>query len=280
MTSTKSRYGATSPSHFNDDAFDRPWLNTYSRALCSLYHNEEDECWDVLLSSQCAETLAEQQDRASNRLHTPSSHTQQQAAAANNVSSGHGPPKHLSRLHEPCERPVENQTLYLGSTLSTSLPRESVPESEASGSSEVADQVVLTPMSPGGSLSHAFCSLGFSAIDYFTASEDDQASADRSTTAVRSGPQEGSLMEETHLSACSTTSDQVMEFNTTILEDQRSPNADWAAAVCGKRTAALERKRVLSRTLSQENGVSLNNQQDPWFETLDRLSRWDEVAYR
>ncbi|KAG0034409.1 hypothetical protein BGZ81_004890 [Podila clonocystis] len=41
--------------------------------------------------------------------------------------------------------------------------------------------------------------------------------------------------------------------------------------------SALERKRVLSRSSSQE-AVNVNN--DPWFATLDRLSRWDEVAYR
>ncbi|KAF9337865.1 hypothetical protein BGZ91_009201, partial [Linnemannia elongata] len=104
-------------------------------------------------------------------------------------------------------------------------------------------------------------------------------------------------------------------------------DSDWrtglAAAVCGKRTAALERKRVLSRTMSQdeffssssENGMDMsplapltaaniatvtavvesNNsttndeevnptdrprKRDPWFEALDRLARWDEVAYR
>lgn len=102
-------------------------------------------------------------------------------------------------------------------------------------------------------------------------------------------------------------------------------DSDWrtglAAAVCGKRTAALERKRVLSRTMSQDelfssgNGMAptalapltavniasvtvvesknsaTNNEnsadptdrrrkRDPWFEALDRLARWDEVAYR
>ncbi|KAF8933484.1 hypothetical protein EDD21DRAFT_379156 [Dissophora ornata] len=128
---------------------------------------------------------------------------------------------------------------------------------------------LLMPLSPGN-ISHAFCKIGFDCIDYFTATQDDLASEPPKPSASPNNTQNTA---------------QDPAYTSRMLEDLS--DSDWrtglAAAVCGKRTAALERKRALSRTLSQEDVVATtttDTSKEHWFETLDRLARWDEVAYR
>ncbi|KAG0296580.1 hypothetical protein BGZ98_000890 [Dissophora globulifera] len=134
----------------------------------------------------------------------------------------------------------------------------------SSNNSNKGDDVLLGPLSPGV-LSHALCKIGFDCIDYFTATQDDIA------------PE---LPRPS-----STPNTYGRSYKSPMLEDLSE--SDWrtglAAAVCGKRTAALERKRVLSRSMSQVDVVTpsaIASTNGPWFETLDRLARWDEVAYR
>ncbi|KAF9114094.1 hypothetical protein BGX27_000147 [Mortierella sp. AM989] len=111
---------------------------------------------------------------------------------------------------------------------------------------EVVEQLRLAPPSPGSRLSQILCNIGFNMIDYFMSLDDEQESS--------SAPR----------------INQTEEADTTTQEDQSDY---WAAAVYSKRTAALERRRTLSRTSSQEDGVS-----DPWIEVLERLGQWGETA--
>ncbi|KAF9906033.1 hypothetical protein EC991_001115 [Linnemannia zychae] len=248
-----------------------PWLSTYSRGLSSIYGTDEDHCWDYLLSS----TLD-----SSSRSNTPSNNSN--GLYYNN----------------------NNQDAMMAST--------------------------LAPLSPA-SLSHALCKFGFDCIDYFTATQLDDDDDDNHTTtpaASAAGPQNQQPQPPT-----SSTNPSV--YTNPMLDELTDSNwrTGLAAAVCGKRTAALERKRALSRTMSQDefmsaggggasaktsfsiapltaadiatatvqfessrtkntdtSGVIVNEEEgnstdrrrkrDPWFEALDRLARWDEVAYR
>ncbi|KAF9205055.1 hypothetical protein BGZ49_004531 [Haplosporangium sp. Z 27] len=102
---------------------------------------------------------------------------------------------------------------------------------------ESADDVVerlRSPLSPGSRLSQMLCNIGFKCIDYFTPLDDEQA-------------------EET---------------GSTAVEDQ---GGYWAADVYGKRTAALEKRRTLSRNSSSTSD-------DSWIDALERLGHWDETA--
>ncbi|KAK3829503.1 MAG: hypothetical protein JOS17DRAFT_775851 [Linnemannia elongata] len=231
-----------------------PWLTTYSRALSSIYGTDEDHCWDYLLSSSI-----------DSRANTPSN-TNTTSTPSNNANSLY----------------YNNNTQDMAST--------------------------LAPLSPA-TLSHALCKIGFDCIDYFTATQLDDDNDDDAKPPTPTPSPVASAYPPVY------TSPMLDELT----------DADWrtglAAAVCGKRTAALERKRVLSRTMSQdeffssENGMDMSplapltaaniatvsavvepntsttndeeanptdrrRKRDPWFEALDRLARWDEVAYR
>ncbi|KAG0297015.1 hypothetical protein BGZ96_007899 [Linnemannia gamsii] len=165
----------------------------------------------------------------------------------------------------------------------------------------------LAPLSPA-SLSHALCNFGFDCIDYFIATQLDDDDEDTKPPTPTPSPA---------VAACPPV------YTSPMLDELT--DSDWrtglAAAVCGKRTAALERRRALSRTMSQDEFLSSGNgmaptalapltaaniasvtdvesknsatndensanstdrrrKRDPWFEALDRLARWDEVAYR
>ncbi|KAF9155140.1 hypothetical protein BG015_010934 [Linnemannia schmuckeri] len=243
-----------------------PWLTTYSRALSSIYGTDEDHCWDYLLSSTIVDS----------RANTP----------ANTSSSSPSPPTNAN-----------TNSLYYNNN-----------------SQDMAS--TLAPLSPA-SLSHALCKFGFDCIDYFTATQLDNDDDDDTPT-----------QKKPPTPAPSPAAASYSPIYTSPMLDELT-DSDWrtglAAAVCGKRTAALERKRVLSRTMSQEeilspkNGVDISplapltaaniasvttaaesnsnstndddgagsanptdrrRKRDPWFEALDRLARWDEVAYR
>ncbi|KAF9583148.1 hypothetical protein BGW38_010141 [Lunasporangiospora selenospora] len=137
------------------------------------------------------------------------------------------------------------------------LPSETAP---------TAADIPFAMLSPA-SLSHALCKFGFDCIDYFTATQEEELASEParrpSSRLGLNGP-----------------NGQTDCLHSVLAQDL---NTDWkmglAAAVCGKRTAALERKRALSRSMSQEEILASVNG-DPWFTALDRLSRWDEVAYR
>ncbi|KAG0277695.1 hypothetical protein BGZ95_005508 [Linnemannia exigua] len=176
----------------------------------------------------------------------------------------------------------------------------------------------LAPLSPA-SLSHALCKIGFDCIDYFTATQLDDDDDDYNNTSAASRKHK----PQTPTSSPAGGATYPPTYTNPMLDELTE--SDWrtglAAAVCGKRTAALERKRALSRTMSQDeflsggantmsppiapltasniaaasavessrtidtndvegNTTDHRRKRDPWFEALDRLARWDEVAYR
>ncbi|KAF9106343.1 hypothetical protein BGX29_009760 [Mortierella sp. GBA35] len=229
-----------------------PWLTTYSRALSSIYGTDEDHCWDSYLLS------------SSTSIDPPTSRSATPANSNNNNNT--------------------NSLYYPSDMVST-----------------------LAPTSPA-SLSHALCRFGFDCIDYFTSSHDNDDNDEGAVYGVT----------PTNTPAANSSATQEPPVYTSPMLDELT-ESDWrtglAAAVCGKRTAALERKRALSRTMSQDeflvetvasstadtttavgtittdstttvtdiattNPTDRLRKRDPWFEALDRLARWDEVAYR
>ncbi|KAI1313807.1 hypothetical protein EDD11_002514 [Mortierella claussenii] len=245
MATIKSRFDATSSDTLQNA--DRPWLSTYSRGLCSIYPKDDDDCWDYLLSTQSSSIFSKLPDNPA-----PSSDSRNKSGVT------------IAAQTEKAARSTSTTP-----SLSSSFPGVSmlVDPNATNIHNSKGEGVVLAPLSPG-SISHALCKIGFDCIDYFTATQDD---------AVPESPRPSSSPNNT--------SSNGPQYTSRMLEDLNE--ADWrtdlAAAVCGKRTAALERKRVLSRTMSQEDVVNATTTAangDPWFETLDRLARWDEVAYR
>ncbi|KAG0253964.1 hypothetical protein DFQ27_007110 [Actinomortierella ambigua] len=234
---------------------DNPWIATYSKGLCSLYPREDDGCFDVLLATQ------QQQSNVYARQNphpyaTPDKHQtrpdllrQRTAPATTSSSSSSYSPSYLRRAeteqlpHPLVAQSTETQTTT-NVTYATNTQRHSFTlESFLSESTSF-------PLSPA----RAIAGWGFNCIDYFTRTRDDDLADEIDDT-------------PSHSQFC----DVAAIEGTRVLDDCRP---DFAA-VCGKRSAALTRKRVLSRSQSQ---VSMTD--DPWLEAIDRLSRWDEVAYR
>ncbi|KAF9317850.1 hypothetical protein BG003_000246 [Podila horticola] len=251
MATIKSRFDVSSPDldHLdtNGSSDDSPWLSTYSRALCHIYPKDEDDCWDAMLSSQYSRTIEDP-------VHNTTSSIISAAALYSTPISGDTVIRPQSnQSNRPYHHRRHHTSPASTDAMAALSARSSTPRPSAALTSEEEKLISTAPMMSPASLSHALCSVGFNCIDYFTATKDDaeELSLASSINRLRT-PQDG-------------------------LDDSSLVAGDWAAAVCGKRTAALERKRVLSRSSSQE-AVNVTN--DPWFATLDRLSRWDEVAYR
>ncbi|KAF9410690.1 hypothetical protein BGZ94_001565 [Podila epigama] len=249
MTTIKSRFDMSSPdisssSHHLDSSTrgssreNGPWLSTYSRALCSMYPKEEDDCWDVLLSSQPSSVFTKM----------PSDDFTMTSSSTPHAQPNNSHP-HAAR-HQRHRSARDREQLAAVATATTPVMATAVA---LTPDEEKLITTAVPMMSPGGSISHALCSVGFNCIDYLTSSKDDY---------FESSPSSLSAANEAN-----------------IATDQEDLSADWAAAVCGKRTAALERKRVLSRSSNHSDNIDASNN-DPWFAALDRLSRWDEVAYR
>lgn len=255
MATIKSRFDVSSPDldHLDSNRTpdDGPWFSTYSRALCHIYPKDEDDCWDVLLSSQYS--------RTEDTPHTTNTFVSTKAYPSSisgdtviRPQPNEGSPKNHNHRHHHRHHTSPAST----DAMATLASRTATPRPNLALTSEEEKLISTAPMTSPASLSHALCSVGFNCIDYFTATRDD-------------------TLEELPSAKKNARSTPTLEF-----DDSSLVAGDWAAAVCGKRTAALERKRVLSRSASQEEVANANTGVDPWFATLDRLSRWDEVAYR
>lgn len=235
---------------------DSTWFTTYSRALCSIYPNEEDHCWDRLAHSSSIFTKLPADEGLRT---TPGCGSLSPSRLLERTLSGTALSQRERRQGTRHRKPMVASSC---TTLVLGLPLQPAETPLATATrEEVVDSDIdeALPLVNPGRLSHALCKIGFDCIDYLTASTDDE----------RPLPSRSPSLDPNGRS-------------TVLREDELG--ADWrtglAAAVCGKRTAALERKRVRSRTMSQDHLASYGATKDPWFETLDRLSRWDEVANR
>ncbi|KAF9915706.1 hypothetical protein BX616_005586 [Lobosporangium transversale] len=244
MTTVKSRFDATSTGA--QQQTDDPWLSTYSRALCSIYPKDEEDCWDYLLSSQPTSVFSKSLDESTQPSSIPNKADRPLLGSSEKMSSS---PSNMLSLS------------------SSSISPHPMDSGSTNLSSSKGIDSLLAPLSPG-SIPHTLCKIGFDCIDYFTSTQDDLESEVPKPTSSPNNP---------HMTGPAYTSRMLECLN----------EADWrtdiAAAVCGKRTAALERKRALSRTTSQEDVMATSEtfaSDDPWLQTLDRLARWEEVAYR
>lgn len=266
MATVKSRFDASASVGTLQES-DGPWLTTYSRALCSIYPKDEEGCWDYLLSTQPSSIFSKQPEDVSAAIPT----------AIPNAAK--------SRRIKRSGPAVEDSDRIFSTTLSSSFP-SSAPNgsssnnnntiNSSSGGNTKYSEIGIALTSPA-KLSHALCKIGFDCIDYFTATQDDLVSEPPQPSPSRNSDRNNR---------------QETLYTSPLLHELS--DSDWrtglAAAVGGKRAAALERKRALSRTMSQEEVMAstaaitvpttYGPRSDPWFQTLDRLSRWDEVAYR
>ncbi|KAI8606090.1 hypothetical protein EDD21DRAFT_361988, partial [Dissophora ornata] len=240
MASMNTSHDSFLPTSFDIDnqPADTPWLTTYSRALCSLYP-KEDSCWDALLSALPSDF-------------SPSSTQSHRDSATHS---------RLKRLRNHRHSRSSISAMAASNILASLAPREPVLSPTITQDNDVVDELQLEPKSPGSRLSHTLCKLGFRCIDYFTPL-DDEPEQRQSSSHVSSRYQ-------CHAVITPMDSEQTSDMDAI---NQGDKTADWTAALCGHRTAVLERRRALSRSTSQENGIS-----DPWYEAMDRLSRWDEV---
>ncbi|KAF9570644.1 hypothetical protein EC968_001531 [Mortierella alpina] len=228
MASVKSRFDANASLGALQES-DGPWLTTYSRALCSIYPKDEEGCWDYLLSTQPSSIFSKQPDDITTTIPTAPSTTAK------------------SRRVKRSGPAVEDSDRTFSATPSSSSP-SSAPNGNSnhnnnginsnSGVNSKYSEIGIALTSPA-KLSHALCKIGFDCIDYFTATQDD----------LISEPPQPSLSRN------SNRNDRQETLYTSPLLNELS-DSDWrtglAAAVGGKRAAALERKRALSRTMSQE----------------------------
>ncbi|KAF9964068.1 hypothetical protein BGZ70_006982 [Mortierella alpina] len=265
MATVKSRFDASDNVSTLQES-DGPWLTTYSRALCSIYPKDEEGCWDYLLSTQPSSIFSKQPDSLTTAIPT---------ATPNAAKS-----RRVKRSGPTVEESDRIFSTTPSSSLSSSAPNGNSDTNNNNNSNNSGNtkysEIGIALTSPA-KLSHALCKIGFDCIDYFTATQDD----------LLSEPPQPSLSRNSNR-----TNRQDTLYTSPLLNELS--DSDWrtglAAAVGGKRAAALERKRALSRTMSQEEVMASTAamtaptpsgpRSDPWFQTLDRLSRWDEVAYR
>lgn len=294
MASVNSRFDATpaAASLNAKDSPDGPWLSTYSRGLCSLYPKDEDSCWEALLSSEIPQdrTYSPFANSSSEPRIDHNSSRRPQLKSRRSFDGAASSPLLSTKESINAAAISSGATVYLKSDsddqTAVSNMRGWSRNNYTNREPEQLSEAMTSPQ--GGRLSHAICGLGFDCIDFITATRTPEPSAASSSVSAVDSDRLAQTRSLTQRTSTKEVGDdqgycalgQSIEAESRIPEDLYEVKgvADWAAAVCGKRTAALERKRVLSRTYSQESIEQTNR--DPWFETLDRLSRWDEVAYR
>ncbi|KAG0326472.1 hypothetical protein BGZ99_009504 [Dissophora globulifera] len=247
MATTKSCLNANLPSTVDLNSDDSPWLSSY-RALCS---KDEDDHWEIFLSAKPTTVFAAMPQNLA-------------ATIASSVQSSR------DTINGPIRKGLsDNRRQHHSSTsvtsddaFSTSLSIESLLSLAITGNSDGFDEIYLEPENLGSRWSQAICNIGFSCIDYFTRMTDEPMT-------------EKSLVQN----VCNVHRCKPVITPMALEPDEAKPNteddpiADWTAALSGRRTATVERRRALSRTVSQESGIS-----DHWYGAMDRLSRWDDAA--
>ncbi|KAG0284388.1 hypothetical protein BGZ96_011230 [Linnemannia gamsii] len=181
---------------------DGTWISTYSRGLCSMYHNDEDHCWEAILHAQ------------SSTAFNNSAQHQQPALQGNNRR--HGPhAHHHNHLHG--QQQQYTQTV-------TAMGMESTSRDDNNNYDPALEEADvgarLVPTSPGSGLSQAFCNFGFNCIDFVTGD-------DLGSEPVIANSYFASL---SHSHSPHTSTEDGLEADSTILEDKKG-SSSWARRV-------------------------------------------------
>ncbi|KAF8948539.1 hypothetical protein BGZ47_004275 [Haplosporangium gracile] len=210
--------------HFEGDSpvmggsSDGSWISTYSRGLCSMYHNDEDHCWEAILhaqSSNAFSTLADDSAQqpalqANNRRHEPYAHH-----------------AHAHHLYRQQQRQQSNHTDFSDIGMEPTSRDDGNNNDPALEEADVGAR--LAPTSPGSGLSQALCNFGFSCIDFVTG--DNLAFEPVSTRPdYFSSPSyaHDPTLDSTHTLAAATKDG--LEADSTILEDKKG-SFSWARRV-------------------------------------------------
>ncbi|KAF9921681.1 hypothetical protein FBU30_008238 [Linnemannia zychae] len=132
------------------DASEGSWISAYSRGLRSMYHNDEDHCWEAILCTQPCSPYSSFMSESAGQ------HEYHQPAQQSN-SHHH---RHAHHSNQTLEADYFSDRAGLDSTSRTDY--------EDSVLSEADVNAQLAPTSPGSGLSRALCNIGFSCIDFVT----------------------------------------------------------------------------------------------------------------
>ncbi|KAF9325725.1 hypothetical protein BKA57DRAFT_446915 [Linnemannia elongata] len=216
--------GSALNNHFDGDSpamagtSDGSWISTYSRGLCSMYHNDEDHCWEAILHAQ-------QSPDAFSTLADDSA--QQPTLQGNNRR--HGPHPHHTHVHHNHlhGQQQQNQTDFsdIGMEPTSKDDHYNDPALE-----EADVGARLVPTSPGSGLSQALCNIGFNCIDFVTGDNVGSEPVSARSDYFSSSPSHAhdSTLDSTHTLAAAR--EDGLEADSTILEDKKG-SSSWARRV-------------------------------------------------
>ncbi|KAG0276700.1 hypothetical protein BGZ95_007164 [Linnemannia exigua] len=204
------------------DATEGSWISTYSRGLCSMYHNDEDHCWEAILSTQSSNAFASDDATLNNHHQRPSLQSNRRHGQAG------------THAHHR-QNGVHNQTSdYFSDIGMEPSSRANADDDPALDEADVGAR--LAPTSPGSGLSQALCNFGFSCIDFVTgdnlASSSEPVSVLKhhsdctvsSSSAVRS---HDTTLDSAHV--LEGEAEDGLEADSTILEDKKG--SSWTRRV-------------------------------------------------
>lgn len=195
---------------------DGSWISTYSRGLCSMYHNDEDHCWEAILHAQSSTAFpALSNDSAqhlqpalqgNNRRHRPHAH-------------------HHNHLHGQQQQQQYNQTVFSAIGMEPTSRDDNNNYDSALEEADVGARLV--PTSPGSGLSQAFCNFGFNCIDFVTGDYVGSEPATTYSNFASLSHAHSPTLDSAHTSA---STEDSLEADSTILEDKKR-SSSWARRV-------------------------------------------------
>ncbi|KAF9913251.1 hypothetical protein EC991_000013 [Linnemannia zychae] len=208
------------------DASEGSWISTYSRGLCSMYHNDEDHCWEAILHAQSPNAL----------LSNDSAHHQGQQQPALQTNRRYGQAGAHTHQHKHAHKQTHSASDYFSDSGMEPTTRSDADDDPALDEADVGAR--LAPTSPGSGLSQALCNFGFSCIDFVTgdniasSSEPISVPKHHSNCTASSASAAVEHSHDTTLESAHSLLNEAengLEANSTILEDQKG--SSWARRV-------------------------------------------------
>ncbi|KAG9073306.1 hypothetical protein KI688_001098 [Linnemannia hyalina] len=219
--------GSALNNHFDGDSSttggtsDGSWISTYSRGLCSMYHNDEDHCWEAILHAQ----------QSSDALSTLADDSAQQPTLQRN-NRRHGPHPHHTHAHHSHnnfhgQRQQSNQIDFSDFGME-STARDYNNNDPALEEADIG--ACLAPRSPGSGLSQALCNFGFSCIDFVTGDNLGSEPVSERTDYFSSSHSHAydPTLDSTHTLRAAR--EDGLEADSTILENKKA-SSSWARRV-------------------------------------------------
>ncbi|KAF9144278.1 hypothetical protein BGX30_013335 [Mortierella sp. GBA39] len=215
--------GSALNNHFDGDSSttgvtsDGSWISTYSRGLCSMYHNDEDHCWEAILHAQ----------QSTNAFLTLADDSAQQPTLQRN-NRRHGPHLHHTHAHHNHFHGQQQQINQIDfSDIGMEPTSRDYNNDPALEDADVGAR--LAPTSPGSGLSQALCNIGFSCIDFVTGDNVGSESVSAQTDYFSSSQSHAyNPTDSTHTLRAAR--EHGLEADSTILENKKA-SSSWARRV-------------------------------------------------